>query len=83
VAVRRFVQQVWHGGNVSAAEDFLAPDFVSHNTADVIVLGAEQYGQAVVDCRRAFPDLTVTLEDVFAAGTGSRWAASIGEPTRV
>jgi predicted ester cyclase len=39
-----------------------------HNTFDVAVLGPDEYGRAVLDYRTAFPDLTVTLEDVFASG---------------
>ena len=66
--VRRFFEEVWNQGNVAAAGDFLAAEFTSHNTFDVAILGPDGYGRAVLDYRRAFPDLTVTLEDVFAAG---------------
>jgi len=66
--VRRFFEQVWNQGNVVAAGDFLAAEFTSHNAFDVAILGPDDYGRAVLDYRRAFPDLTVTLEDVFAAG---------------
>ena len=65
---RRFFEEVWNQGNVVAAGDFLAAEFTSHNTFDVTILGPEEYGQAVLDYRTAFPDLTVTLEDVFAVG---------------
>jgi len=64
--VRRFFDEVWNKGNVTAAGDFLAAEFTSHNTFDVAILGPTEYGRAVLDYRTAFPDLTVTLEDVFA-----------------
>ena len=63
---RRFFEEVWNQGNVVAAGDFLAAEFTSHNTFDVTILGPAEYGRAVLDYRTAFPDLTVTLEDVFA-----------------
>ena len=66
--VRRFFEEVWNQGNVVAAEDFLAAEFTSHNTFDVTMLGPDEYGRAVLDYRTAFPDLTVTLEDVFGSG---------------
>jgi predicted ester cyclase len=66
--VRRFFEEVWNQGNVAAAGDFLAAEFTSHNTFDVAILGPDEYGRAVLDYRTAFPDLTVTLEDVFASG---------------
>ena len=65
--VRRFFEEVWNQGNVVAARDFLATEFTSHNTFDVSILGPDGYGRAVLDYRMAFPDLTVTLEDVFAS----------------
>ena len=67
-AVRRFFQRVWNEGDVEAAADFLAPEFASHNSFDVKVVGPTEYGQAVVQFRHAFPDLVTTLEDVFAVG---------------
>src|SRR3954451_12079868 len=67
-AVRRFFEEVWNEGNVAAAGDFLAAEFVSHNTVDVNVLGPDEYGRSVLGYREAFPDSRTTLEDVFAAG---------------
>jgi steroid delta-isomerase-like uncharacterized protein len=67
-AVRRFFEEVWNKGNVGEAEAFLAPEFVSHNTLDVRIVGPGQYGEAVADYRAAFPDLHTTLEDVLVDG---------------
>lgn len=65
-AVRRFFQEVWNDGNVADAASFLAADFVSHNSFGVSVVGPEQYGQAVLAYRSAFPDLVTTVEDALA-----------------
>jgi predicted ester cyclase len=67
-AVRHFFEDVWNAGDLSKVPDFLAENFVSHNTLDVVILGPDQYGQAVSTYRRAVPDLVVTLEDVFVGG---------------
>jgi len=67
-AVRHFFEDVWNGGDVSKVVDFLAEDFVSHNTLGVVIMGPDQYGRAVGAYRLAVPDLVVTLEDVFVSG---------------
>jgi predicted ester cyclase len=67
-AVRRFFEDVWNQGNAAAAGDFLAAEFTGHNAFEVPISGPDQYGEAVLAYRSAFPDLTVTLEDVFGSG---------------
>jgi predicted ester cyclase len=67
-AVRRFFDEVWNKGNVGETESFLAPEFVSHNTFDVRIVGPREYGEAVTDYRASFPDLQTTLEDVLVDG---------------
>jgi steroid delta-isomerase-like uncharacterized protein len=71
-AARRFFQNVWNEGNVAEAANFLAPDFVSHNSFGVSIVGPEEYGQAVLAYRSAFPDLVTTVED--ALGDADRVA---------
>lgn len=67
-AVRRFFQVVWNDGNVAEAASFLAPKFVSHNSFGISLVGPEEYGQAVLAYRSAFPDLVTTVEDALADG---------------
>ncbi len=67
-AVRRFFDGVWNKGNVGETEAFLAPEFVSHNTLDVRIVGPREYGGAVASYRAAFPDFHTTLEDVLVDG---------------
>ena len=54
-AVRNFFQRVWNEGEVEAAGDFLAPEFISHNPFDVTLRGPTEYGQGVLQYRQAFP----------------------------
>ena len=67
-AVRRFFDEVWNRGNVEAAGDFLAPEFVAHNFLDVHIVGPREYGEAVTAYRAVFPDFHTTLEDVLVDG---------------
>ena len=67
-AARRFFEEVWNKGNVSETEAFLAPEFVSHNTLDVRIVGPSEYSGAVTDFRAAFPDHHTPLEDVLVDG---------------
>jgi len=67
-AARRFFDEVWNKGNVGETEAFLAPDFVSHNSLGVRIVGPRAYAGEVTDFRAAFPDLHTTLEDVLVDG---------------
>src|SRR4051794_4087948 len=67
-AVRRFFEEVWNKGNVAETEAFLAPEFVSHNTFDVRIIGPREYAAAVTAFRAGVPDLHTTLEDVLVDG---------------
>jgi steroid delta-isomerase-like uncharacterized protein len=67
-AARRFFDEVWNKGHIEETEAFLAPEFVSHNSLDVHIVGPRVYGEAVLDFRSAFPDLHTTLEDVLVDG---------------
>jgi steroid delta-isomerase-like uncharacterized protein len=67
-AAGRFFDEVWNNGNVGETEAFLAPEFVSHNTLGVRIVGPREYGEAVTGFRAAFPDHHTTLEDVLVDG---------------
>ena len=56
-AVRRFFQDVWNNGDVSAAGTSSPRCSSANTTLDVTVLGPTEYGRAVPGYRRAFPDL--------------------------
>jgi steroid delta-isomerase-like uncharacterized protein len=67
-AVHRFFEEVWNRGDVSGAQDFLDPTFVSHNSFGIEVLGPDEYARSVAAFRAAFPDFHTTIEDVLAEG---------------
>jgi predicted ester cyclase len=64
--VRREQEELWnHTGNLDAAEEIFAPDYV------------EAAKQEAADFRRGFPDVRSTIEDLVAEGdkVAARWMA--------
>ncbi len=67
-AARTFFDQVWSRGQVDRVGDFLADDFISHNTLKVSITSPADYAAGVVAYRLSFPDLVSTVHDVLAEG---------------
>ena len=67
--VRRQEEELFSRGNLDAADDIYAPDYVGHDPSNPMdVRGLEAAKQAAADYREAFPDLRVTVEDLIAEG---------------
>lgn len=78
-AARRFFEEVWNRGNVSALDELMAPDYVDHNPpAPGLPEGREGIRQWVGMVRAAFPDVHFTIDDQIAEGERvvTRWTAS-------
>ena len=65
--VRRLMEQVWGEGRFDLLPDLIAPDYVAH-----LPIG-DHYGPEgvridIAGYRAAIPDMTVSLEDIFAVG---------------
>jgi steroid delta-isomerase-like uncharacterized protein len=73
---RRIFEEIETRGNVSAAEQIFASDFVNHLPFGEMhgVEAAKQFGSML---RTAFPDLQTTVEDQIAEGdrVATRWTA--------
>jgi predicted ester cyclase len=67
-AVNAFFEQVWNAGDVTQADRFLAPSFISHNGFGVEISSPEDYGRSVTAFRAAFADFHTTVEDVICEG---------------
>jgi steroid delta-isomerase-like uncharacterized protein len=88
--VRRFIDEVFNGGNFSAAEEILAPDYVHHDPATAEMgSGREGLEQMVTFYRQAFPDFSVQLDDQILAddkvverwtGRGTHQGSLMGMP---
>lgn len=67
--VRRSNEEVWDKGNLDHLDDYVAEDYVEYNSASPEpIRGREGYKQNVEMVRGAFPDLSVTTEDLIAEG---------------
>jgi steroid delta-isomerase-like uncharacterized protein len=66
---RRFHEELFNQGNVAAAEEILAPDFVWHNPPnETMAEGPEGATQVAADTRAFYPDLVLTEDDIIAEG---------------
>jgi steroid delta-isomerase-like uncharacterized protein len=76
--VREFFEEAWVKGNVSAVDEFMAADYVEHPRPSTLPPGAEGLKQLILAYRTAFPDLKLTLDDIFAEGemVAFRWSVS-------
>jgi steroid delta-isomerase-like uncharacterized protein len=67
--VRRSNEELWEEGNLGFLDEYVADDYVEHNTASPRpIRGPEGYEENVRMVRSAFPDLEVTTEDLIAEG---------------
>ena len=78
-AIRRHFDEVLSKGNLSVIDELYSPDFVGHEpTLGETVRGPEVLKQFLTTYRQAFPDLKVTLDDVFGERDQvvCRWTAT-------
>jgi steroid delta-isomerase-like uncharacterized protein len=76
--LRRFNEEVWNKGNMAVANETFASNYIAHDPSHP---GAEPRGpQSVIDFatmfRAGFPDIHITIEDMFAAGDKVAWRLS-------
>jgi steroid delta-isomerase-like uncharacterized protein len=67
--IRRFIEELFNRGNISLANEILAPDFVEHEQLPPgIPAGREGVKALTAGLRSAFPDFKATIEDILAEG---------------
>jgi steroid delta-isomerase-like uncharacterized protein len=74
--IRRFLEEIFEGGNLELVDELFAPDYVLHDPAvPEEVRGQEGIKQYVSMYRSAFPDTRFTIEDQSAEGDRvvTRW----------
>lgn len=74
--VRKFIKEVFEGGNLDLIEDLFAPDYVLHDPVlPEEVRGPEGIERYVSMNRAAYPDTSFTIEDQLAEGDEvvTRW----------
>lgn len=68
VLARRFHDEIFEQGNLAAADEILAPDFVWYSPPDEPLVGPEAVKQVATDIRAFFPDLVLSDDDEIAEG---------------
>ena len=67
--IRRFIEEIFNRGNMSVADEILAPNFVEHEELPGgIPKGREGVIVMTTMLRSAFPDFKATIEDILAEG---------------
>ncbi len=67
--LRQFMEEIFNRGNMSRADELLAPDFVEREELPPgIPRGREGVKQLTTMLRSAFPDFKVTIDDLIAEG---------------
>ncbi len=74
----RFFEEVWNAANLDLVDELFDVDYVGHpSPAEQPTHGPEGVKQYVANIRKAFPDLTMTVDDQICAGDKvvTRWTA--------
>lgn len=67
--VRRFVDDVFNEGNLDRIDEYMAEGYIEHSSAAPRPIeGRDAVREFYAGLRAAFPDLEVTIEELFAAG---------------
>jgi steroid delta-isomerase-like uncharacterized protein len=75
--VRRYIEEVWDKKNIAALDEFLASNYQRHTSPNTTPIDREGQKQRLVGIRTAFPDMTLTLEEIFAEGDRVGFRSSI------
>ena len=75
--VRWFFEEVWGKDNLAAVDEYIAADYVEHSLPLGSQQGREALKQFVAMYHEAFPDIKVTMNDIFGRGDRVvyRWSA--------
>jgi steroid delta-isomerase-like uncharacterized protein len=66
--VRRIVQEIWNAGNLDLADELVSADYVDNVAGSGSPVGPEGFKDAVNGVRAAFPDFTITINDMISEG---------------
>jgi steroid delta-isomerase-like uncharacterized protein len=71
--VRRFIQELFNEGKVDEAKNFVTPDIIYHGLEEL--RGLEDFKKWIIEDRKTFPDLEVTIVEDMAEGNNVavRW----------
>ncbi len=75
--VRRYVSEVLVGGNLEMLDEICAPGYLRHLSPNVAPLTLEAQKERLRSIRAAFPDWTVTIEDLLCEGDRVAFRATV------
>jgi steroid delta-isomerase-like uncharacterized protein len=88
---QRFYEQAWNMKDIAIVDELLSPDFVNHEIESATPSShRELYKQAIFETFAAFPDWTITIDDLIAEGNkvvmqwraqGTHTGEGMGAPT--
>jgi len=78
-AFRKVVEQAYSRGDLAVLDEVFAADFVEHQ-AGIVPPNLDGVKGSITALRSAFPDLTLTVEDIIAGGDRT-WARLTGRGT--
>lgn len=75
--IRRLIDEEWNKGNLDAVDQYVASNFVHHDSTNPDIINRETYKQWITATRTAFPDFQVIIDDEIAEGDQvvTRWTA--------
>jgi steroid delta-isomerase-like uncharacterized protein len=71
--VRRWIEEGWNKHNLAVIDEVYAPNFVQHEPEPQTVNSSEALKQYVGAYLTAFPDLSLSIEDLIAEGDKVVW----------
>ena len=73
--MNRWYHEVWNEKSDDTIRELLSPDALVHGHAASPLHGPEEFVQFAHQVRGAFPDMTITVEDMFGDGdkVAARW----------
>jgi predicted ester cyclase len=66
--VYRYISEVWQQRNIAAIEQFLHPNYKRYSSPIAIPMTIDEQKARVAGFRTAFPDVQLTIEDIFSSG---------------
>jgi predicted ester cyclase len=70
------IEQIWNNHDIGAIDRFIAPNYVGVDPAEPeVIAGIDGYKQHFVRLTTAFPDVHITIDDIFGVGelVAARW----------
>lgn len=66
--VRSYIEEVWTRGNLDAVDLYLGANYRRHLSPTLEPLSLDGQKQRLAGFRSAFPDVKITIEDIFTEG---------------